>query len=284
MIYEWIIEPFQYEFMQRALFAGISVGLVCAVLSCFLVLKGWSLMGDAISHAVLPGIVIAYVFGIALPIGAFLSGLLCALQTGFIKNNSRLKEDTVLGVVYSGMFALGLVLFSKIETEQHLMHVLFGNMLGINDTEYMQTITLSLSIFVVVILFSRQLLLYCFDRSHARVVGLPVQLIHYAFLILISLAIVAAIQAVGVVMVVALLISPGITAFVLVKRFQTMMFVAIGVSLISIFLGTLISYHIDGATGPCIVLTQALFFVVALTVEKLKIKKKSASLRAFNVS
>jgi manganese/iron transport system permease protein len=284
MIYEWIIEPFQYEFMQRALFAGISVGLVCAVLSCFLVLKGWSLMGDAISHAVLPGIVIAYVFGIALPIGAFLSGLLCALQTGFIKNNSRLKEDTVLGVVYSGMFALGLVLFAKIETEQHLMHVLFGNMLGINDTEYMQTITLSLSIFVIVILFSRQLLLYCFDRSHARVVGLPVQFIHYSFLILISLAVVAAIQAVGVVMVVALLISPGITAFVLVKRFRTMMFVAIGFSLISIFLGTLISYHIDGATGPCIVLTQALFFIVALIVEKIKIKKKSGSLRTFNVS
>jgi len=274
-VYQWFIEPFQYEFMQRALFAGLSVGLVCAVLSCFLVLKGWSLMGDAISHAVLPGIVVAYIFGIALPIGAFLSGLFCALQTGFIKNHSRLKEDTVLGIVYSGMFAIGLVLFAKVKTEQHLMHILFGNMLGINDTEYMQTITLSLSIFAIVLLFSRQLLLYCFDRSHARVVGLPVQFIHYALLIFISLAVVASIQAVGVVMVVALLISPGITAFVLVKRFWTMMIVAVACSLLSIVMGILVSFHIDGATGACIVLTQALFFVAALIIQKLKYRHKS---------
>jgi len=274
MLYEWLIEPFYYEFMQRALIAGLSVGLVCAILSCFLVLKGWSLMGDAISHAVLPGIVLSYILGIALPVGAFLSGLLCALQTGFIKNHTRLKEDTILGVVYSGMFAFGLVMFTKIETNQHLMHILFGNMLGINQVEFIQTIVISLTIFFIVALFSKPLLLYCFDRSHARVVGLPVQFIHYSLLIMISLTVVAAIQAVGVVLVVALLISPGITAFVLVKNFWLMMLVAIAFSLISIFLGILISFHIDAATGACIVLLQALGFCAILIFDKVKVTQK----------
>ncbi|MEL0628990.1 metal ABC transporter permease [Psychromonas aquatilis] len=275
MLFEWFIQPFQYEFMQRALLAGLSVGLVCAILSCFLVLKGWSLMGDAISHAVLPGIVLSYILGIALPIGAFISGFLCALLTGFIKNNSRLKEDTILGVVYSGMFALGLVLFTKIETNQHLMHILFGNMLGINDNEYIQTIVLSLTIFAIVVIFSKQLLLYCFDSSHARVVGLPVHFIHYSLLIMISLAVVAAIQAVGVVLVVALLISPGITAFVLVKNFWVMIFIAIIFSLTTICLGILISFHIDGATGACIVLLQAFCFCCVLLFNRLKINKNT---------
>lgn len=283
MLYEWIVEPFQYEFMQSALFAGLSIGLVCAILSCFLVLKGWSLMGDAISHAVLPGIVLSYIFGIALPIGAFLSGLFCALQTGFIKNNSRLKEDTILGVVYSGMFAFGLVLFTKVETNQHLMHILFGNMLGINETEYIQTITLSLSIFFLVAIFSKQLLLYCFDKSHARIVGLPVEFIHYSLLIMISLTVVAAIQAVGVVLVVALLISPGITAFILVNNFWVMLLVAIIFSLVTIFLGILISFHIDGATGACIVLLQAFCFCVVLLLNKLKIKKNIIRIKKSSV-
>ena len=136
----WIIEPFQYPFMMRALWAGLAVGSVCAILSCYLVLKGWSLMGDAISHAVLPGIVVAYVAGIALPIGAFVSGLACALLTGYIKENSRVKEDTVMGIVFSGMFALGLVMFAKVETDQHLLHILFGNMLGISDFEFLALI------------------------------------------------------------------------------------------------------------------------------------------------
>jgi manganese/iron transport system permease protein len=269
-LYQWLAEPYQYEFMQRALIAGLCVSLVCAVLSCFLVLKGWSLMGDAISHAVLPGIVIAYVLQIALPIGAFISGLLCALQTGYIKNHSRLKEDTVLGVVYSGMLALGLVLFTKIKTDQHLLHILFGNMLGINNTEFHQTIIISLLVFVVILVFNRQLMLYCFDASHARVIGLPTKLIHYSFMIMISLTVVAAIQAVGVIMVVALLISPGITALLMVKRFTTMLFISSAVSITSILLGTLISFHIDGATSACIVLVQAGFFIITLVTTNIR--------------
>ncbi|SMS02081.1 Manganese transport system membrane protein MntB [Vibrio mangrovi] len=265
---QWFSEPFQFEFMRRALWAGLAVGAVCAVLSCYLVLKGWSLMGDAISHAVLPGIVIAYTLGIALPIGAFISGLACALMSGYIKENCRVKEDTVMGIVYSGMFALGLVLFTKIETEQHLLHILFGNMLGIQDFEFTQTVTLSLIVFAIVVTFRKDFLLYCFDKSHARVVGLPVVLIHYSLLVLLSLTIVATIQAVGVIMVVAMLVSPGITAFVLTRQFSHMMWIALGVSLSSIVLGILVSFHIDGATSACIVLVQACFFLLALVASK----------------
>ena len=128
---EWITVPLQYPFMQRALVVSVIVGAVCAVLSCYLVLKGWSLMGDAISHAVLPGIVLAFILGLPLALGAFAAGLSCALLTGYLKENSRVKEDTVMGIVFSGMFGLGLVIFSKIETELHLLHILFGNVLGV---------------------------------------------------------------------------------------------------------------------------------------------------------
>ncbi|ASA57608.1 metal ABC transporter permease [Vibrio gazogenes] len=269
-VIQWFSDPFQFEFMRRALWAGLAVGAVCAVLSCYLVLKGWSLMGDAISHAVLPGIVIAYALGIALPIGAFISGLTCALMSGYIKENCRVKEDTVMGIVYSGMFALGLILFTKIETDQHLLHILFGNMLGIQDFEFTQTVTLSLIVFAIIVIFRKDFLLYCFDRSHARVVGLPVVLIHYGLLVLLSLTIVATIQAVGVIMVVAMLVAPGMTAFILTKQFAYMMWIALAVSLSAIILGILISFHIDGSTSACIVLVQAAFFILALTVTKLK--------------
>ncbi|MBD1558094.1 metal ABC transporter permease [Vibrio sp. S9_S30] len=264
----WLIEPFQYPFMMRALWAGLAVGSVCAILSCYLVLKGWSLMGDAISHAVLPGIVVAYVMGIALPIGAFVSGLACALLTGYIKENSRVKEDTVMGIVFSGMFALGLVMFAKIETDQHLLHILFGNMLGISDFEFWQTVVISVIVFCVMIAFRHDFLLYCFDKSHARVVGLPVTLLHYGLLIMLALTIVATIQAVGVIMVVAMLVSPGITAFVLTKKFTHMLIIALFVSIGSTLVGTLISFHIDGATSACIVLVQAFCFIIALLFAK----------------
>jgi len=268
--YEFLITPFQYPFMHKALLTGLSVGAVCSILSCYLILKGWSLMGDAISHAVLPGIVIAYVIGLPLSIGAFSSGLLCAFFTGYIKDHSRLKEDTVMGIVYSGMFALGIVLFTKIETEQHLLHILFGNMLGINDNELRQTVIISWLVFSVITLFRKDFLLYCFDISHARVSGLSVTLLHYSLLTMLSLTIVAAIQAVGVIMVVAMLVSPGITAFVLSKKFERMLLISLIVSLSAIYIGILVSFYIDGSTSACIVLTQASFFVLSLTYKKIE--------------
>lgn len=270
MLFSLISEPFAYPFMQRAIVAAIVTGVVCAILSCYLVLKGWSLMGDAISHAVLPGIVLAFWLGVPLVIGAFVSGIFCAVATGYLKENSRVKEDTVMGIVFSGMFAFGLVLFSRIDTDQHLSHILFGNMLGISLTELKQTLWIAGFTLLVVLLKRKDFMLYCFDPNHARVIGLPVKFLHYGLLCLLALTIVASLQAVGVILVIAMLIAPGIIAFMICRSFDQMLVVATLVSVVACVLGTLISFHIDGATGPCIVIIQALFFVVALIYNHIK--------------
>ena len=261
--FDWITGPLAYPFMQRALVVSVMVAAVCAVLSCYLVLKGWSLMGDAISHAVLPGIVLAYVLNLPLAIGAFAAGLSCALFTGYLKENSRVKEDTVMGIVFSGMFALGLVIFTKVETDQHLMHILFGNVLGVTFRDLIETAIVAGGTLLIVIFKRRDLLLYCFDPNHARSIGLPVRVLHYGLLVLLSLTIVASLKAVGIILVIAMLIAPGATAYFLTDSFERMLMIAPVVSTISAALGTLISFHIDGATGACIVLVQAFFFALA---------------------
>jgi manganese/iron transport system permease protein len=259
----FFVEPFAYDFMQRALGVSLLVAAVCAVLSCYLVLKGWSLMGDAISHAVLPGIVLAFVLGLPLAVGAFVAGLACALATGYLKDNSRVKEDTVMGIVFSGMFGFGLVLFTKVETDQHLNHILFGNVLGVTSRDLIETAIVAGGTLLIVLAKWRDLLLYCFDPNHARAIGLPVGVLHYGLLILLSLTIVSAIKAVGIILVVAMLIAPGATAYLLTDRFARMLQIAVVVATGSAALGTLVSFHINGATGACIVLVQALAFVLA---------------------
>ncbi len=255
--------PLSYGFMQRALIVAVLIGAVCSVLSCYLVLRGWSLMGDAISHAVLPGIVLAVMLGIPLGIGAFASGLSCALLTGYLKENSRVKEDTVMGIVFSGMFGLGLVLMTKIETDQHLLHILFGNMLGVTWHDVLETALVAVPTLLVVLIKRRDLLLYCFDPQHARAIGLPVRVIHYGLLVLLALTIVASLKAVGVILVVAMLVTPGATAFLLTDRFERMLAISAAVAIGASVLGTIVSFHIDGATGPCIVLIQAACFLAA---------------------
>ena len=260
-----ITEPLSYPFMQRAMVSAMLVGAVCAVLSCYLVLKGWSLMGDAVSHAVLPGIVIAHVLALPLAVGAFVGGLACALVTGYLKENSRVKEDTVMGIVFSGMFAFGLVLFTKVETDQHLNHILFGNLLGVTPSALIETALVTAGVLAVVIAKRRDLLAYCFDPMHAHSIGLPVRLLHYGLLILLALTIVASLRAVGIILVVAMLIAPGAIAYLLTNRFERMMALAVAVAVGSSAVGTLVSFHIDGATGPCIVLVQMAVFVAAFT-------------------
>ena len=255
--------PLGYPFMQRALIVAVLVGAVCAVLSCFLVLKGWSLMGDAVSHAVLPGIVLAYLAGLPLAVGAFAAGLSCAALTGWVKANSRVKEDTVMGIVFSGMFGLGLVMFTKVDTDMHLNHILFGDMLGVTVRDLWETAAVAGLTLAIVLASRRDLLLYCFDPQHARAIGLPVDRLHYGLLTLLALTIVAALKAVGIILVVAMLIAPGATAFLLTDRFERMLMIAAAVAIGSSVVGTIASFHFDGATGPCIVLIQATVFVAA---------------------
>ena len=262
-LWDFVALPLGYGFMQRALVVAVLVGAVCAVLSCYLVLKGWSLMGDAVSHAVLPGIVLAHLLALPLAVGAFAGGLACAVLTGYLKENSRVKEDTVMGIVFSGMFGLGLVMFTKIETDQHLLHILFGNMLGVTAADLVEAGIVAGGTLLIVLLKRRDLLLYCFDPQHARAIGLPVRVIHYTLLVLLALTIVASLKAVGIILVVAMLVAPGAIAYLLTDSFERMLIIAATVAIGSSVLGTLVSFHIDGATGPCIVLLQAAVFLLA---------------------
>lgn len=258
------LEPLQVPFMRDALLVGTLVAAMCAVLSCFLILKGWSLMGDAISHAVLPGIVLAYIAGLPLAIGAFVSGLVCAIGTGFIKQNSRIKEDTVMGVVFTGMFAVGLVLFSRTPSDMHLDHILVGNILGITVSQVWQTLTVGGLVLAVTLALRRDLLLICFDPGQARVMAVPARFLNYLLLSLLSLAIVVSLQAVGIILVVAMLVTPGSIGHLWTDRFDRMLLIAVSAAVSSTVAGIFISYHIDGSTGACIVLVQALGFALSL--------------------
>jgi len=263
-VMEFLIEPLTFPFMQRALLIAVIVGAVCAVLSCYLVLKGWSLMGDAISHAVLPGIVLAYVIGIPLGVGAFIAGLFCAISTGYIKENSRVKEDTVMGIVFSGMFAAGLVMFVKIETDQHLDHILFGNLLGVTTRDIFETAIIGGITLSIILARRRDFLLYCFDPQYARAIGLPVRVLHYALLVLLSLTIVGSLKAVGIILVIAMLIAPGAIGYLLTDRFDRMLVIAAASAIGSSVSGTLLSFYIDSATGPMIVIVQSVLFAVVM--------------------
>lgn len=257
-------EPFQYGFMREALLVGSFVAAMCAVLSCYLILKGWSLMGDAVSHAVLPGIVLAYIIGIPIVIGAFAAGLLCAASSGFLARNSRIKEDTAMGVVFTGFFAIGIVMFSKTTSDIHLDHILVGNILGITKTNIWQAVGISTFVLIVTLLLRKDLLLICFDPGQARVMALPHKFLNYLLLGLLSLAIVASLQAVGIILVVAMLIAPGCVAYLWTDRFDKMLFIAVVSAVSATAVGILISYHAGASTGGCIVLSQALVFVSSL--------------------
>lgn len=260
----WLIAPLSLDFMQRALLIATMIGIVCSVFSCFLVLKGWSLMGDAVSHAVLPGLAIAYLLGAPLALGAFAAGIFCAGSIGYIKENSRVKEDTVMGVVFSGMFALGLVMLTKIETDVHLLHVLFGDVLGISTRDLLETGMITGFATTVMLLKRRDLMLYCFDPAHAGVIGLNTRLLHFGLLALLALTIVASLKAAGIILVVAMLIAPGAIGFLLTTSFDKMLAIAAGVSVSSCLLGTITSFHLDVATSPLIVTFQFVIFLLVL--------------------
>jgi len=263
-VIDWLILPLQYPFMQRALLIAVITGACCAILSCHLILRGWSLMGDAVSHAVLPGIVVASVAGLPLALGAFAAGLFCAVSTGWLQANSRVKSDTVMGIVYAGMFGLGLVLLTRLETDQHVMHVLFGNILGVSARDIVDSVILGGISLGFVLIRGRDLMLHAFDPTHARAIGLNETLLRYGLLTALSLTIVVSIQAVGVILVVAMLITPGAIGYLAADRFGRMQAIAVAAAVLSGVFGTILSFHLDASPGACIILTQAVIFGAVL--------------------
>ena len=272
-----LIAAFQLPFLQNALLGAVLVAVPTALLSCFLVLKGWSLMGDAVSHAVFPGVVLAWMAGLPLAVGAFTAGMTCALATGFIRERSRVKQDTVMGVVFSGMFALGLVLYSQVQTELHLDHILFGDIQGLAAADLWQTGIIGLVVTLVLLAKWREFLLHAFDPAQARAVGLRVGALHYGLLALLSATIVGALTAAGVILAVALLIAPGATAFLLTRRFGTMMVVSVAVALGSSIGGVVLSVALDSAPAPTIVLLMTAAFAAAFAHATLKARRMGAA-------
>lgn len=270
-----LLLPFQFPFMQNAFLITLLIAPPAALLSCFLVLKGWALMGDAVSHAVLPGVVLAWMTGLPLIIGAFAAGMTCALLTGYLADNSRVKSDTVMGVVFSGMFALGIVMYTAITTTEHLDHILFGNMLGIGPEDLWTTGIIAAAVTACIVLKWKDLLLHAFDPAQARASGLRVNLLHYGLLVMMSLTIVATLAATGLILAVALLITPGAIAFLLVRSFGRMMVVAVIVCVVAMLAGTYASFFLDSAPAATIVLMLSALFVLAL-MNRLRVTRRAS--------
>lgn len=261
---ETLLTPLQYDYMLKAIFLSGVIGGVCAFLSCFITLKGWSLMGDALSHSVVPGVAVAYYAGWPFAAGAFVTGLLAAVGMGFVKANTRLREDAVIGVVFTAFFALGLLLISLYPSQVDLRSIVFGNILGISNPDIVQVLIISGVTLLVLGFKWRDLLLFCFDPNQARALGLNTTVLHFTLLTLLSATAVAALQTVGACLVVAMLVTPGATAYLLTDRFGKMIGIAMSMGVGTSIVGAYVSYFFDGSTGGCIVTLQSALFVAAL--------------------
>jgi len=261
---ESLAAPFEYRFMQRALLTSVLVGAICGLLSCYVVLKRWSLLGDAISHAVLPGVAIAYLLGWPFFIGAFVTGALTSLGIGAIERHTRIKADAAMGLMFTAAFALGIVIISKIATSTHLMHILFGNVLGVQNSALILTLLASLVAVITIWLAYRPLLLYTFDPQQAQALGFNTSVIHYGLILLLTLTIVASLETVGIILVVAMLITPGATAHLLTDRFPVMLALSAAIGVIAAVAGLLLSVALDVASGGAIVLVASGLFFIAL--------------------
>ncbi|MGR3483736.1 MAG: metal ABC transporter permease [Paracoccaceae bacterium] len=263
------LTPFQFPFMLDAFAIGALVAVPTALLSCLLVLRGWALMGDAVSHAILPGVVLAYITGAPLIAGAFAAGMGCALLTGFVDDNSRIKRDTVMGVVFSGFFGLGLVLFAAFPSDMHLDQILFGNLLGVSERDLWQAGAISALVGGWLILSWRDLALHAFDPAHARAAGLRVGWLHYGLLAAIAATVVAVLNAVGLILAVALLITPGAVGFLAARRMGGMIVVAIATCLGGLLGGTYLSFFIGSAPAPTVVLVLTAAFLLAFAARRI---------------
>lgn len=275
-VLDLLVEPWQFAFMQRALLVTLVAAVACALLSCWLVLVGWSLMGDAVSHAVLPGVVLAYLVGAPFAVGAVVFGVGAVALIGGVRGTTRLKEDTAIGVVFTTVFAVGVVLVSTTPSQVDLTHVLFGNVLGVSDLDLVQVLAIGALASAVLVLLRRDITLWAFDRVHGHVLGLPVRRTGRLVLGLLALTVVVALQAVGVVLAVAMLITPGATAYLLVQRFDRMLVVAPLVAAGSAVVGVWLSYVLDAASAGLVVVCQGVAFAVAWTVHRLRARQVAA--------
>lgn len=260
----WLLDPLAYDFMQRALITSVLVGVICAVMGSYLIVKRWALLGDAISHAVLPGVVIAYILGIPFFAGAVATGLATALGIGYVERNTRIKSDAAMGIMFIGAFALGLALISRVPGHIDVHHILFGNVLGVRDSDlWLAGITGGLVLAVVALLY-KELLMWSFDPTVAQVSGLPVRGLHYLMMLLLSITIVASLQAVGIVLVIAMLITPASTAFLLTRRFHAMLGLSVALGVAASVTGLYLSYYVDVASGAAMVLVSTGLFLLAM--------------------
>ncbi|UTR13010.1 metal ABC transporter permease [Evansella sp. LMS18] len=260
----FIDQLIRYPYLQNALFAAILVGVICGVIGCFIILRGMALMGDAISHAVLPGVVIAYMLGASFFIGAVITGVLTALSIGYITRNSKVKEDSAIGIMFTAMFALGIAMITGLQgTSVDLWHILFGNVLAVSRADLWITLGIGIFVILMVILFYRPLLLSTFDETMAKASGLPVRFIHYMLMLLLSLVTVASLQTVGIILVVAMLITPGATAYLLTERFSVMLVLSAFIGVISAVSGLFFSVIYDISSGAAIVLVASALFAAA---------------------
>lgn len=259
----WIIEPFGYQYMLNAMWIAALVGAICAFLSCFLMLKGWSLIGDALSHSIVPGVAGAYMLGLPFSLGAFLSGGLAAGSMLFLNQRTRLKEDAIIGLIFSSFFGIGLFLVSLNPTSVNIQTIVLGNILAVAPADIWQLGAIGVITLTVLLLKWKDLMVTFFDESHARSLGLNTTALKILFFTLLAASTVAALQTVGAFMVICLVVTPGATAYLLTDRFPRLLMIAVAIGSITSFLGAWSSYFLDGATGGVIVVAQTLVFLLA---------------------
>jgi len=258
-----MLEPFGYEYMLNAMWVSALVGGVCAFLSCYLMLKGWSLIGDALSHSIVPGVAGAYMLGLPFSLGAFLSGGLAAGAMLFLNQRSRLKEDAIIGLIFSSFFGIGLFMVSLNPTSVNIQTIVLGNILAIAPEDVIQLAIIGIVSLVILFLKWKDLMVTFFDENHARSIGLNPARLKLLFFTLLSVSTVAALQTVGAFLVICLVVTPGATAWLLTDRFPRLLMIAVAIGSITSFLGAWVSYYLDGATGGIIVVAQTLLFLLA---------------------
>ncbi len=258
-----LLVPFEYNYMVKAMWVCALVGGMCAFLSAFLMLKGWSLMGDALAHSIVPGVAGAYLLKLPYAVGAFFTGLLAALGMAFVRQQTRLREDAVIGLVFTSFFAAGLLLVSINPTSVNVQSIVLGNILGISDDDAFQVVIISFVTLAVLLVTWKDLMVVFFDENHARAIGLNPGRLKVLFFTLLSAATVAALQTVGACLVIAMVVTPGATAYLLTDRFQTLLIIATVLGAATSFVGAYISFFLDGATGGVIVTLQTLIFLAA---------------------